>query len=85
MRISDGLYYHMQAVELSKKRLGAQHVIVGVCLVAFAADLARTGYLSEAMHGFTEAYHVLTAPRSVSEYLKEELESQDLYPAAEAA
>jgi hypothetical protein len=85
MRISDGLYYHMQAVELSKKRLGAQHVIVGVCLVAFAADLARTGYLSEAMNGFTESYHVLTAPRSVSEYLKEELESQDLYPAAEAA
>jgi hypothetical protein len=83
--IADGLHCHMQAVELGRERLGAQHAMVGVCLAAFADDLARTGYLYEATRGFMEACTVLTAARSLSEYLAQELERQNMYPAAPAA
>jgi tetratricopeptide (TPR) repeat protein len=83
--IADGLQYHIQSVELGRERFGAQHVLVGVCLAAFADDLARTGYLYEAMQGFTEACNVLTSARSLSEVLERELESQIMYPAAPAA
>jgi hypothetical protein len=83
--IADGLHYHIQAVKLGRERLGAHHVLVGVCLAAFADDLARTGYLSEAMQGFMEACSILTAAGSISEFLERELESKHMYPAAPAA
>jgi hypothetical protein len=83
--IADGLHYHIQAVELGQEHLGAQHYMVGVCLASFADDLARIGYLSEAMQGFTEACNVLTKARSLSEYLEGELDNHYMHPAAAAA